>query len=127
MTGLNRQTGRALDDSDNAHLRQSIADILTTPKGSRVMRREYGSDLPDLIDQPLNGATRLRIFAATAMAVLRWERRVRLRRVRLEASGPDGAARLSLELVRIDRPRRQALTLDFTLPAFSPMAPPAWS
>lgn len=79
MTGMSRQSGRAL--GGDAHLRQSIADILTTPIGSRVMRRDYGSLLLDLIDQPLTPATRLRLFAATAIALLRWEPRLRLTRI----------------------------------------------
>ena len=55
MIGMSRETGTALDG--NAHLAQSIGDILSTPLGARVMRRDYGSDLPDLIDRPLNGET----------------------------------------------------------------------
>lgn len=70
-SGIDALTGQRLSGRD--HLRQSIKDILTTPVGSRLMRREYGSLLPELIDQPLNGATRLRAMAATVDAVLRWE------------------------------------------------------
>jgi phage protein D len=58
---MNRHTGSALDEL--AHLRQSIEDILTTPIGSRVMRRAYGSQLFELIDQPLNDQTRLRAYS----------------------------------------------------------------
>lgn len=46
MSGTSRLTGRVIDQ--DAHLTQSITDILTTPKGSRVMRRDYGSRLADL-------------------------------------------------------------------------------
>ena len=49
MQGMNKSTG--LTASGVEHLKQSIADILTTPIGSRVMRREYGSLVPDLIDE----------------------------------------------------------------------------
>uniref|UniRef100_UPI0026076D20 ATPase domain-containing protein n=1 Tax=uncultured Sphingobium sp. TaxID=316087 RepID=UPI0026076D20 len=31
-----------------------VRDILTTPIGSRLMRRDYGSLIPELIDQPAN-------------------------------------------------------------------------
>ena len=55
MMGMNAATGRALSGLD--HIRQSIAEILTTPIGSRLMRRRYGSEVPELIDQPLNSAT----------------------------------------------------------------------
>ncbi|QTL38494.1 GPW/gp25 family protein [Xenorhabdus budapestensis] len=74
--GMDRHTGHTLSDSD--HIRQSIADILMTPIGSRVMRRDYGSLLPDLIDQPQNPALRLQIMSACYMSLLRWEPRIRL-------------------------------------------------
>ena len=37
---MNRNTGKAI--TGVAHLTQSVADILLTPIGSRVMRRGYG-------------------------------------------------------------------------------------
>lgn len=116
MTALNRETGRAMDPNSPAHLVQSIGDILTTPRGSRPMRRDYGSDLPDLVDAPHNPATRLRVYAATAIALMRWEPRVRLRRVQL-SGGADGAAALRLDLVRTDLPRRADATLNIPLTA----------
>ncbi|WP_447928392.1 GPW/gp25 family protein [Vreelandella sp. EE27] len=64
-----------------AHIQQSIRDILTTPIGTRVMRREYGSLLPELIDQPLNDVTLLQAYSASIMAITRWEPRVRVLRV----------------------------------------------
>lgn len=94
MIGLNLTTGRAL--SGLAHIRQSIADILTTPIGSRLMRRRYGSEVPELIDQPLNSATVLRIYAATAYAVRLWEPRITLTGLQFEAGQP-GAAELVLD------------------------------
>lgn len=94
MTGMAVATGRELSGIE--HLAQSVADILTTPIGSRIQRRDYGSMLFDLIDQPLNGSTRLLLFAATALAIARWEPRIRLRRVSIDG-GADGAVALSLE------------------------------
>lgn len=94
MTGMAVATGRELSGIE--HLAQSVADILTTPIGTRIQRREYGSMLFDLIDQPLNGSTRLLLFAATALAIARWEPRIRLRRVGI-TGGADGAVALSLE------------------------------
>ena len=60
-SGMNRHTGKALDGFN--HLRQSVADILSTRKGTRVMRREYGSDLAGLVDRPMNASL---IFTAWA-------------------------------------------------------------
>lgn len=88
MTGLSRITGRPI--APDEHLIQSIEDILTTPKGSRVMRRDYGSLLPELIDAPMTGETIVDVFAATAEALDAWEPRLRLRRVEITASRAGG-------------------------------------
>ena len=80
MNGVNARTGKRL--SGLAHLRQSVADILATPVGSRVMRREYGSRLHALIDAPLTPSTLAQIRAAAAEALRRWEPRLRVTRVR---------------------------------------------
>ena len=94
MLGMNATTGRAL--SGLAHIRQSITDILTTPIGSRLMRRRYGSEVPELMDQPLNSATVLRIYAATAYAIRLWEPRISLTGLQFETGEP-GAAALILD------------------------------
>jgi phage baseplate assembly protein W len=82
MAGLNKNTGKNIVSTDE-HIRQSIGDILTTPLGSRVMRREYGSIIPELIDAPLNSHTTLRLYAATAGALMRWEPRFKISRISL--------------------------------------------
>lgn len=94
-SGMHRTTGAGLSGIE--HLRQSIADILTTPLGTRLQRRTYGSLLPELIDHPDNGVTRLRMMAATASALMRWEPRLRISRIQF-ASGP-AAGQLTLELM----------------------------
>mgnify|MGYP000738731643 CR=1 FL=1 len=79
MPGMNNLSGKPV--ADIAHLSQSIADILTTPLGTRLERRTYGSLLPELIDHPDNNASQVRLFSAVASALLRWEPRFRLTRV----------------------------------------------
>ncbi|EBS4567261.1 baseplate assembly protein [Salmonella enterica subsp. enterica serovar Tanger] len=74
--GMSRNDGQALADTD--HLRQSVRDILLTPQGSRIARREYGSLLSALIDQPQNPALRLQIMSAVYVALNRWEPRLTL-------------------------------------------------
>lgn len=78
---MNEATGRMLDVK--AHITQSINDILWTRFGTRIQREEYGSFLPDLIDQPLNETTRLRVAAATIMALAKWEPRISVKSVRV--------------------------------------------
>ena len=108
---MNRTTGLAVTGMD--HLKQSVADILTTPLGSRLARRTYGSLLPDLVDQPDNPLTRLRMYAATASALMRWEPRLRVTRVQL-ASGP-AAGQVTLELTGEFVPTGQAVGLSAAL------------
>lgn len=93
MNGIDAHTGRALDGI--GHLRQSVRDILTTPIGSRVMRRDYGSRLFELIDAPLNRATIMQITAATIEALARWEARIAVERVRVTSAAP---GRVSLDI-----------------------------
>lgn len=99
MIGTDANTGKPLAGLD--HLRQSIADILTTPLGSRVMRRTYGSLLMQLIDQPFTGATAVRLYASVAEALMRWEPRIRVMRVGL--TGPEsGKYTLTVDAQRTD-------------------------
>nr|WP_329609001.1 GPW/gp25 family protein [Halomonas janggokensis] len=108
MPGMNAHTGRTLDT--NAHLRQSVADILTTPIGSRVMRRDYGSLLPELIDQPLDGPTALRAYSATVVALMTWEPRLRVQQITRQVSTQrPGRLTLSITARRRDTGERVAL------------------
>lgn len=100
MMGMDRRTGRAIDGAD--HLAQSIEDILTTPRATRVGRRDYGSDVPELLDQPNNDLGRLLIFAAAALALLRQEGRARLSRVSLLPGATPSTAVLRVEGRRTD-------------------------
>lgn len=115
MIGLAATTGRTIAGA--AHLAQSIADVLTTPIGSRVMRREYGSLLPDLIDAPFNDATRLQAYAAVAMALMRWEPRIRLSRVQLSLGEQPGQAYLDVEGSRTDSNEPLSLRVPLALGA----------
>lgn len=99
---MNATTGLSLDELD--HIRQSIKDILTTPMGSRVERRSYGSIIPELIDQPGNAANVLRLMAATVMAISRWEPRIAITDVGFTID-MQGKAVVSLEAVRRTGPR----------------------
>jgi len=112
---MNAYTGHTV--VDRQHLAQSIADILTTPLGSRVMRREYGSQLVDLIDWPLNSATRLQAYAATATALMRWEPRIRLSRVQLALGEVAGQAILDIEGALADSNEPFSLRVPLTLGA----------
>lgn len=107
---MNKKTGAALDEIE--HIKQSVNDILSTPLGSRIMRREYGSALPDLIDKPLNNATLLQCYAATAIALAQFEPRINLTKATMHASTTaPGKAQLTLEATRLVGGEQIKLTL----------------
>jgi len=108
MNGMDARTGKPL--AGIRHLRQSIHNILTTPLGSRVMRRDYGSNLFELIDQPLTQSTLMDIYAATAQALRRWEPRFRLTRVQAFRAPESG--KVLLELDGIYLPDGQEIKLE---------------
>lgn len=87
-SGLGRAAGSPM--SDWQHVEQSIGVILTTPIGSRVMRREFGSEFFDLIDRPPTDQVILAAYAAVVMAIARWEPRFAVTNLfvnRLDESG----------------------------------------
>ncbi|WP_158873999.1 GPW/gp25 family protein [Antarcticirhabdus aurantiaca] len=98
--GVDGATGKPL--TDWGHVAQSIRIILLTPIGSRVMRREFGSELPLLIDRPMIAPVILAVRAAVANALARWEPRFRLTGV--EVNG-DASGLLSLTVIGRYLPR----------------------
>ena len=108
---MNRETGAAISELD--HIRQSIPDILTTRIGTRIMRREYGSLIPELVDHPFNDATRLRVYAAVVMALMRWEPRISLSSVQFIGANLQGQSVLEFEGSLVDT--NEALSLSVPL------------
>jgi phage baseplate assembly protein W len=107
MIGTDATTGKPL--SGIAHLRQSVRDILTTPVGTRVMRRDYGSRLFQLIDAPVNRAGLMEIYAATIGALAKWEPRLRVTKVLASSAAPGS---VTLDITGDYLPDGQAVTLD---------------
>jgi hypothetical protein len=71
MHGINALTGKPLTGIE--HLRQSIRDILTTRIGTRVMRRDYGSDVPRLVDAAMTPRLAMNLYMAVAVALDKWD------------------------------------------------------
>lgn len=94
MLGTNKNTGKPLSGID--HLRQSIDVILTTPVGSRLMNREFGSRIFQYVDRPSSQTTVIDIIAAAAEALDRWEPRIEVRRIVLDNISP---GRLAFRIV----------------------------
>lgn len=94
MQGMNVLTGQPISDIE--HLKQSIRDILSTPIGSRVMRRDYGSRLFQRIDQPITGALIAEIYADVVESLFNFEPRFEVSNVSV-ISATNGQLILSLD------------------------------
>lgn len=64
--GLDRSTFQIVEGWP--YVESLLDDLLATRKGTRVLRRGYGSDVPSFIDAPGNSATVLRLCAEVAVA-----------------------------------------------------------
>ena len=95
--GMNRETGKPVEDLD--HVRQSVRDILTTRIGTRVMLRDYGSNLPELVDLPINRSTIAAIRADMINALNIWEPRVNVTRVDIKEVLASGQITFDMDLI----------------------------
>lgn len=111
-TGMNSQTGLSISEAE--HIRQSVSDILVTPVGSRVMRREYGSLLAAMIDRPQSPALRLQIMAACYSAIQKWEPRISLTAIAFERSESDGTLYVDITGTRPSSDRSFSLTISLS-------------
>ncbi|HCE0841706.1 GPW/gp25 family protein [Acinetobacter baumannii] len=109
---MNRLTGLIVIDEIES-IRQSITDILTTPIGSRLMRREYGSLLYELIDQPINDVLILKCYSAIYSALLRWEPRININQISIfSIEGARMQISLDADLVQQNQPVNLSLALN---------------
>jgi phage baseplate assembly protein W len=120
MIGMDRHTGAPIAGAD--HLAQSIGDILSTPIGTRLGRREYGSLVPQQLDQPNNATGRIRIFAAAALSLLRQEGRARISQVSLTPGAEPHEVVLTITGRRTDLAGNPAFSAASTIRALSALA-----
>ena len=114
---MSRQTGLNLE-KETDQIRQAIQDILTTPIGSRIMRRSYGSLLPLMIDAPFNEITRLQLYAATATALIQWENRINLESISIEVL-EQGKFMLDLSVTVVNSNQNESLNIPLNFGAVS--------
>lgn len=107
MQGMSAETGKPLNEL--AHLIQSILDILTTPIGTRIMVRDYGSNLWEIIDAPITDETIIDIYAEVARALDQWEPRITVLSVNVLAARQGF---LEFDLQFIDRDTGEAQKLE---------------
>ena len=81
---INQRGGLAVAN-DHEKVRQSIWMILSTAKGERVMRPDFGCGIHSFVFATLNAANLTQIKSAVREALLRWEPRIDLKHVDLLA------------------------------------------
>lgn len=91
---LNHHTGEALDGW--AHVVQSVETVIFTRLKTRVFSRDFGSEVPALVDMPMNDQNTVGLYVAIADALSRWEPRFDLTGVQVTPSA-DGVIVLELQ------------------------------
>ena len=84
---VDRSGGIAMSEGQQ-DVEEAMRIILGTRIGERVMRSQFGSDVPTLLFEPATSATAARLTAAIQTALGRWEPRIDLLQVLVE---PDPA------------------------------------
>lgn len=76
--------------ADERSVREAIEIILSTRKGERAMRPEFGCDLGKLLFAPNNGTTRATAEFEVTQALRAWEPRIELLEVGVRSGGDNG-------------------------------------
>jgi phage baseplate assembly protein W len=79
-------------------IRESIWIILSTSKGERVMRPEFGCGIHDMVFEVINTTTMTEIEDSVRQALALFESRIEVRQVKaLSDAGLDGQLRISID------------------------------
>lgn len=87
--------GRVLWSSGPQNIRECIRAILLTEPGERVMLREFGGGLKRFLFMPNVVSTHRLIEESIIQALGRWEPRIRVGEVRVEAAADDEQAAIA--------------------------------
>jgi len=74
--------------TDNEDIARCVYAILSTVKGSDPLRPDFGSDVYLYIDKPINEMQPMLVYAVTE-ALQKWEKRIEVKKCRLETNGLD--------------------------------------
>ena len=95
-------------------VRQSLRVILSTRPGEQLMHPAYGAGLVEFLGEPDTTTTRRRVHDRVRESIGRWETRVDLDRVDVDAL-PDHPGRLRIEVAYRIRRTGEARTLGVNL------------
>jgi phage baseplate assembly protein W len=103
-------SGGVAEQSDGDKLKENIINILMTGIGERVMRRDYGAGLRQLLHDPNNDALRAIAQHQVAKALARFEQRVLLQDLQIDQDTA-GESGVSIRLQYLIRQTRQTQQL----------------
>lgn len=84
---INPNSGGFTQEAGAEKLKENIIHILLTGAGERVMQREYGGGIRQLVHDPNSEALRAVVQFQIAKSIGRWEPRVALQEVRVQVQG----------------------------------------
>lgn len=90
LEGASPGQGRLAMAAEELSVRQSIEIILSTGKGERVMRPDFGCNLNKLLFAPNNGTTRALAAFEVQEALRSWEPRIEVLDINVYSGGPGG-------------------------------------
>ena len=91
---INPNSGGVAQEAGAEKLKENIIHILLTGAGERVMQREYGGGIRQLVHDPNSEALRAIVQFQIAKSIGRWEPRVELKQVEVQVQGPTLIAKL---------------------------------
>jgi uncharacterized protein len=80
---IDHRTGGVAQESGEEKIKENLIHILLTGIGERVMLREYGGGIRQLLHDPNNAALQAIVQRQVARSISRWEPRVLLRKIDL--------------------------------------------
>ncbi|MBP7204843.1 MAG: GPW/gp25 family protein [Propionivibrio sp.] len=110
--------GRLLRSADADNVREAIQVILLTEPGERVRLPEFGAGLGRFLFEPNIPATHIAIARAIDLSLKRWEPRIRVAQVEVDADPTDSQAALATIAYRLVSNAQQA-TLNISVPVAS--------
>lgn len=77
-------------------IRSSIANILNWPKRMRFYNEEFGCRIEELLEEPDDNVTRVLIKNFISEALNKWERRIRVKEIKVNKTFYDGRTDVSI-------------------------------
>lgn len=81
---MNAKTGKWMSLHD--HIVQCVIAILSTLIGTRLLRRQFGSFMPEFIDSATSELKLAQLRASIVLALVKWEKRLIIKRVNFEVT-----------------------------------------